>query len=249
MELLIDIGNTNISIAIAKDSKIVKKFYIKTSAKTISPLVFKKYLGRYREKIKKVVIVSVCPPALTLVKKYVKNVVGSSRIFIVGKDITVPVRNLYKNPDKVGQDRLLLSFAAGKICRKPIVVVDFGTAVTFDYLNRKGEYEGGLIFPGIRIALSSLESRAALLPKIRVKPVKGFVGKDTFSSMNNGIVYGYAALCDGLIELFMKRFGPNISVIATGGDAPLIARYSRYFKKVKSDLIFDGLIGLARNAR
>jgi len=244
MNLLIDIGNTNTSIAVTKGTKFLKKYFIHTSKKEISRTSFQRLLGKYVPGIDQVVIVSVVPEFFSILRKALKDVAPGKKVLVVGKDVKVPIKNLYKKPGEVGQDRLVTAFAALKKYKAPLVTVDFGTAVTMDYVNKKGEYEGGLIFPGLRLALGSLVKHTALLPHINIKPTRGFVGKDTRGSMNNGIIFGYAALCDGLVEQFRKKYGSKLKVVATGGDARFISKYSRQIKTVSPDLIFEGLLRL-----
>ena len=241
MNLLIDIGNTNTSLAITRGKRIVKKYFIHTSRKSIFPKSLKRLLGRNISEIDRIVLVSVVPQFLSLLKKNLKTVLPKAQIFVEGKGVKVPIRNKYKKPREVGQDRLVAAFAAKKLLGAPVVSIDFGTAVTLDCVNRKGEYEGGLIFPGLRLALGSLTNEAALLPKVDIRPVKGLVGRDTRGSMNNGILFGYASMCDGLIEKLRKKYGKALKVVATGGDAGLVARYSRRIKKIHPDLVITGL--------
>ncbi len=241
MYLLIDIGNTNTQIAVARGKKIVKRYFIHTSKENISQRSLKRLLGEKVSGIDKVVIVSVVPAFLKILKNTIKVILPKAEIKVVGKDIKVPIKNRYKDPKQVGQDRLVTAHAAAVKFGKPIVSIDFGTAVTFDFVNKKGEYEGGLIFPGLRIALNSLEHEAALLPKIDIRPTKTLIGKDTQTSMNNGVLHGYAGVCDEIIEKFRKKYGPKVKVVATGGDAKLVAKYSKHVNKVTPDLIFTGL--------
>ena len=242
MKLLIDIGNTNTSVALSQGKKIHKVYFIHTSKKQVGPAAFKRMLGKHLKYIESVVVVSVVPKFLAIINKNLKSILPAVPVRIVGKNIKVPIPNKYKDPLQVGQDRLVLSYAAMKKYGTPVVVVDFGTAVTMDVVTVKGEYEGGLIFPGMRLALGSLSRNAALLPKaVDLKPTRGLVGRDTVSSMNNGILYGYAAMCDGMIDLLRKRYGNSLKVIATGGDAALVARYSQRINKTSPRLIFFGL--------
>ncbi len=241
MKLLIDIGNTNTSIAIAKGGKIRKRYFIHTDKRQVEPRAFKRLLGAYLDKIDTVVIVSVVPKFLSIVEKSLASCVGRAAVLVVGRDIKVPMKIKYKKPREVGQDRLVTSFAASRLCGSPVLVVDFGTAVTFDLVNEKGDYEGGLIFPGLRLSLASLVRNTALLPKIELAPARGLIGRDTRASMNKGIIYGYAAMCDGLVRLFREKYGQNLKVAPTGGDAKLIAKHSRHIKKVYPDLVFTGL--------
>ena len=245
MNLLIDIGNTKCSLAVTEGRRIRKRYFIHTDKKEVQPASLKRLLGAYRNKIDDIVIVSVVPKFLTIVKKSLKAVVPDAGIRIVGKDIIVPMKIKYKIPEEVGQDRLVTAYAAREENTTPLLVIDFGTAVTFDLVNRKGEYEGGLIFPGLRLSLESLENNTALLPYIDVHPIRGLIGKDTKGSMNKGIVLGYASLCEGIIKRFRKEFGKSLRVLATGGDSALIARYAEGIEEVAPDLVFKGLSRLA----
>jgi type III pantothenate kinase len=241
MKLLVDIGNTNTSMVVSEKGITRKRYFIKTLKKQIEAVSLKRLLGRYLGKIDEIIVVSVVPGFLRTFIKSVRSVTPGVPVRIVGKDIKVPIKVKYKSPAEVGQDRLVTSFAAFEIYGGPLVVIDFGTAVTFDVISGKGDYEGGLIFPGLRLSLKTLSMEAALLPRIELAPVRGFIGKDTRSSMNNGVLYGYASVCDGLIERFKKKYGSKTGVIATGGDAALIGRYSRNIDKVHDDIIFSGL--------
>jgi len=241
MRLLIDVGNTNTSIAIVKGEKIRKKYFIHTSREKIEQKALKRLLGADLREIDRAVIVSVVPKFRTVFKKSMKAIAPKIRVQFIGRDIKVPIKIKYKKPGEVGQDRLVTSFAAQQVCGLPVLIIDFGTAVTFDLVSEKGEYEGGLIFPGLRMGLKSLVRDTALLPKIEVKATRGLIGRDTRGSMNKGILYGYAAVCDGFVGSFRKQYGRKLKVVATGGDAGLVARYTRHVKTVCPDLIFTGL--------
>ena len=159
---------------------------------------------------------------------------------VVGENIKVPLTCEY-NKRQIGQDRLVTAFAASVLYGLPIVIVDFGTAVTFDVVSRKKSYLGGLIVPGIKMSLESLFERTALLPKTYLKKTVSFIGKNTQSSISSGMTYGYAALCEGMIKIFRKKISKNIKVIATGGDATLISRFSPSIKNVDINLSLKGL--------
>ncbi|MBD3426078.1 MAG: type III pantothenate kinase [Candidatus Omnitrophica bacterium] len=246
MKLLMDIGNTNCTIALSDKGSILKKYFIHTSKKEVQPAALRRLLGGRRGKIDDVVIVSVVPAFLRVFKKSISSVLPGVKVRIVGRDIKVPIPIKYRKPEEVGQDRLVTAYAAMGLLGSPVIAIDFGTAVTMDYVNSSGAYEGGLIFPGLRLALASLSEEAALLPSIDLRPAKSLLGKDTASSMNNGILYGYSSMCDGIVDRFRKRLGKKLRVIATGGDAELVSRYSRSIKKVRPDLILEGLMLLIR---
>ena len=241
MKLLIDIGNTNSSLAVTSGKKIIKKWFIFSQKKQVEPVSLKRLLRSYIKDIDTIVIVSVVPKFLKVFRASLKKVVPKASIKVVGKDLKVPIKNNYSKPRQVGQDRLVAAYGAYKEFGAPLLIIDFGTAVTFDLVSKKGAYEGGVIFPGIRLGLSSLSDHAALLPKVDIKPQKGLIGKDTKGSINKGIIYGYASLCDGMITKFRSKYGKDLKVVATGGDASLIAKYSQNLKTISKDLIFMGL--------
>jgi len=148
---------------------------------------------------------------------------------------------LYRRPAQVGQDRLVNAYAAFFSYGAPLIVIDFGTAVTFDVVSQKREYLGGMILPGLKISLDSLAQRTALLPSIRLTSPAEFIGRDTKNSMLSGIVYGFSSLVDELCRKIKKKLGSKARVVATGGDAGLIGRYCRVINKIDKDLTLKGL--------
>ena len=241
MRLLIDIGNTNTGIVLEEKNKTNIFYFIKTSRKLIEPVSLKRLLGKNLKRIDTILIVSVVPIFLEILTKSLGSIFPEIIPKVVGRDLIVPLKIKYDDPNEVGQDRLLVSFSAKSLFATPVLIIDFGTAVTFDLVNEKGEYEGGLIFPGIRLSLNSLTDNAALLPHIELKDQFGLIGKSTRDSMNKGILFGYAEMCDGMILRFKEIYGPDLQVVATGGDASLIAKNSKYINQVNSDLLFSGL--------
>jgi len=244
MLLTIDIGNTSITLGIFDKKKLVFKDMIQTKA-TSFPAKCVAGIRRFphKNKIDGIIISSVVPAALTALEKALKKVY-KMRPIVVGRDVKAPIKNLYEQPEQVGQDRLVNAVAACELygkTRKPIVVIDFGTAVTFDVISKKGEYLGGIIFPGIRLSLETLVKRAALLPKISIKSPKNLVGNNTKDSMRSGILNGYASLCDGITNRIRAIYGKKIKIISTGGDALLISLFSSVLKKNDQDLTLKGL--------
>ena len=236
MLLAIDIGNTNVNFAlIEKRGKIKRKFSVPTQNLTLALKRTEKI-----KKINKIIIVSVVPKALEKLKRGLKRSFKNTKIVVVGRNIKVPLKCKY-NKREIGQDRLITAFAAGQIYGLPILIVDFGTAVTFDFVSKGSVYVGGLIVPGIKMSLESLSERTAMLPKTYLKKTRSFIGKDTHSSIRGGMIYGYASLCEGMISLFKKKIDKNIKVIATGGDAALISRYTRSMKRIDPNLSLKGL--------
>ena len=231
MLLAIDVGNTNASACIFKGKKLTARFnFLKD---------FKKYSGKFDE----VIIVSVAPKrlkkVLSLLKKTYKGPISQ-----VGKDIKVPLRSGY-NPKQIGQDRLVTAYAASVIYGRPILIIDFGTAVTFDVVSETSKYLGGLIFPGIKMSLESLHNKTALLPEVELEKPRGFIGKDTQTSIRNGLIFGYSHVCEGMISRFTKEF-KNLKVVATGGNVPLMAKYACHIETIDPLLSLKGLYLLAK---
>ena len=226
--LAVDIGNTNTKAAVFSGGRI-------------------RYPGRLedacRKGIDKVVVASVSPERLKktlpgLIKKY-----GNKAVHIIGKDIRVPLRSLY-NPRQIGQDRLVTAYAASVLYGTPVLIIDFGTAVTFDVVSKKGVYMGGIIFPGIKMSLESLHKKTALLPKVALRSARGFAARDTKTSISNGIIYGYSYVCRGIVSRMSGQFR-GLRIVATGGDAELIGRYAPGFEVVDKDLSLKGIRLLA----
>src|SRR3989338_5493810 len=148
---------------------------------------------------------------------------------VVGRDIKVPIPNRYKNPKQVGQDRLVNAYSGYVQYGSPrggsLIIVDFGTAVTFDVVSKKGEYLGGLIVPGLEIARDALSEKTALLPKIKLVLPKKIIGKTTEESIRSGLFYGWAALTDCLTGKLRKKLGPAAKIIVTGGDGGKNGRF------------------------
>jgi len=236
MLLAIDIGNTSINFGVFKGKRLVKKFCIPTIKYNSKRL--KVCLAKAR--IDDAIICSVVPAVSKNLFRDLKKTL-SKRPLVLGKDVTLPVKNLYRDPGQVGQDRLVNAFAASSIYGVPLIVVDLGTAVTLDVISKRGEYVGGMILPGLEISLDSLAERTALLPKIKLSKPKELVGRDTKSSINSGIVYGFAALVDDLTQRTKKEVGKQAKVIATGGNIDLIAKYCKNIHKIDKNLTLKGL--------
>lgn len=246
--LAIDIGNTNITAGLFIGEKLTVKDNTPTHASYLYERFFKRLLRPAELKpdgLEGIVISSVVPLALSrLVMELSK--MFSCKIVIIGRDLKVPIRNMYKNKSEVGQDRLVNAFAARSLYGAPAVIIDFGTAITFDLVSRKGDYLGGLIMPGIEMSLSSLYRKTALLPKVELKAAPSIIGRDTVNSMRGGILFGFGAMCDGLVRQYSAILGRNIKVIATGGNSKLIKKYARSIQAVDEDLTLKGLMLMTR---
>ena len=239
----IDIGNTNITAGVFKGEVLAAKAKIPTNTYSLYESGFKSLfkkaglcLGEERE----VIISSVVPVALARVVMHF-NKIAKCRMTILGRDMKVPIRNLYRNKSEVGQDRLVNAYAAKVLYGSPAVVIDFGTAVTFDVVSKKGDYMGGLIMPGIGISLSSLYEKTALLPRVELKDAPHIIGKSTVNSIRGGILFGFGAMCDGLVAKYKKVLGKPLRVIATGGNASLIKKYAHSIQILDEDVTLKGL--------
>lgn len=237
MLLAIDIGNTNIDLGLFRGNRLIKRYVIPTGSKN-----YRVYLKKIasRNKIKEAIISSVVPKAAKVLGKELAGLLVK-RPYIIGKDISVPIRNLYRKPRQVGPDRLVNAYAGVVFYGAPLIVVDFGTAVTFDVISGNKEYLGGMILPGLGISLDALAERTALLPKTKLKRPKEFIGRDTKASILSGIIYGFASLTERLAEKIKDKIGKKALVIGTGGNIGLICGYCRAFDKIDRDLTLKGL--------
>ncbi|MCX5702486.1 MAG: type III pantothenate kinase [Candidatus Omnitrophica bacterium] len=244
MLLTVDIGNTNINFGIFKGLRLVKKFFIPTKDYSIRRI--KSELRKYS--IKESIIASVVPKACNILEKDLKSLF-TRRPCVLGKNTKVPIINFYRNPSKVGQDRLVNAYAGVMLYGAPLILIDFGTAITIDVVSKKKEYLGGLIIPGLGISLTALAKHTALLPRIKLSDPKELIGSDTKNSILSGIVYGFSALADNLAERIKDKIGMGAKIVATGGDIGLIAKYSKCIDKVDRDLTLKGLNIIFRAAK
>jgi len=193
-----------------------------------------------RNALRGVIISSVVPTALKKVRSDIRRLTDCD-IYVLGENLRVPIKNRYTRPQQVGQDRLVNAFAAKEKYGYPAVVIDFGTAITFDCISGKGEYLGGVILPGIRISFEALHKKTALLPKVNIYPTGNIIGKNTAESIRAGILFGYGTMCDGLVRKFRKIIGGNVRVIATGGNCSLLKRYTGSIQTADELLTLEGL--------
>ena len=226
MILAIDIGNTTVEFGFVEDGKILDSFKLYSNVDKTADDWFiniKSILSSGLEKkIKDFVISSVVPQIESKITNAIK-LRFKKKPLIIGKDLDIPVKNKYKNPQEVGIDRLVNAYGAIKKYSSPLIIVDLGTAITFDVVNKEGEYEGGAIFSGIDSSLKALFSKTAKLPMVSITNIKNVVGKTTVESIQSGIFNGYCSLIEGMVMRITNEFGYSFNTVLTGGNANLIS--------------------------
>src|SRR5437016_6726454 len=190
--------------------------------------------------IRGIVISSVVPPLDSTLRQVCERYFKLKPLFIEpGVKTGMPVH--YENPAEVGADRIVNGVAAFEKYGGPCVVVDFGTATTFDAVSKKGEYLGGVIAPGIGISAQALFEHTARLPLVDIRQPAKIIGTNTVASIQSGLFFGYLGLVDGILDRLLAQLGPETKVVATGGQAKLIGEHSKYIKMVDDLLTLDGL--------
>ncbi len=246
MLLTIDIGNTNTSLGVYRDENLIAHWRMATAQYRTSDeygvLAREMFAvaGLDHEKITDVIIASVVPTLNFTFKEMSERYFARKAIFIDNTiDSGMPI--LYNPPSDVGADRIVDAVAAVHRYGKPCIVVDFGTATTFDAINDKGEYLGGVITPGITISSDALFQRAAKLPRVEIRRPERVIGSSTVGSIQSGLYYGYAGLVDGILRRMIAELGAETRVVATGGLAPLISKASELIDTVDDTLTLEGL--------
>src|SRR3989338_658585 len=250
MLLAIDIGNTTVSLAVMRGKRVVRVRFIENSAmRSALNQELRRIKGLF-PKLGEVILCSVVPDNLRIVERAVRRHLKTKPL-VVGRDIKVPIKNKYRNPGQVGQDRLVGAYAVKELYGCPAVIIDLGTAITFDVVSSKGDYEGGMIVPGIRLSAEALFQKTALLPRVETfKIPRAMIGRETKDSILSGIFYGYGAMCRGLIDELAGQVKGRPKVIVTGGHTRLMRRFiARKITKVDECLIFKGMQLLAHSGR
>lgn len=245
MLLVIDIGNTNITLGVFENEKIVQSWRLATDIKRTEDEygVFLKNLLRETnldKKISNAVIASVVVQLTEKIEIALKKYLGIDSLIISHKIKTNVVLKT-DNPSQVGADRIVNACAAAKLYSTPAIVVDFGTATSFDIVNEKNEFIGGIITAGMKIQAEALSSKTSKLPKLNIEAPEHAIGRNTIEAMLSGIVRGHAAMIDGLILECEKELGQKATIIATGGYSAVISKYlNRKFDYINPDLTLIG---------
>jgi len=252
----IDIGNTNIVLGVTHEDRILNHWRIRTekdiTADELGILIGNLFKASDLEMktVTDIILSCVVPPLLNTFEEFARRYFQIQPL-IVGPGLKTGMPILYDNPKEVGADRIVNAVAAYEKYGRGLIIVDFGTATTFDVVSEEGAYIGGAIAPGVIISCEALFQKASKLPRVEIfaKP-RNVIAKDTISSMNVGIVYGYAGLVDGLCTRIKKALGREMTVVATGGLAPLICEESETIQYVEPFLTLEGLMILfERNRR
>lgn len=246
MLLTIDVGNTNIVYGLFQGHRLAHQFRVESSRGRTSDeyaVVLRQLLAMAEVPTGAVtgaIVASVVPALTEPMTALVRRAFGKEAL-VVGPGIRSGMPILYENPKEVGADRIVNAVAAFERVKGGCIVVDFGTATTFDCVTPRGEYLGGVIAPGVNISADALFARAAKLPRVEIARPPRVVGRNTIHSMQSGIVYGYVGLVDGLIERLVQELGYPCKVIATGGLASVIGPLSSRIEEVDDELTLVGL--------
>lgn len=246
MILAVDIGNTNIVVGCIKGEKILFVERLSTdSTKTVLEyaISFKNVLELYQihsEQIQGAILASVVPPVTNIVRDAIHKVTAK-KIMIVGPGIKTGLNILMDNPAQLGSDLVVNAVAGIAEYKPPLIIFDFGTATTISVIDKKKNYIGGMIMPGIRISSDTLTSRTSQLPKISLEAPKRVIGTNTIDCMKSGVILGNAACMDGMIQRIEETLGEKATVLATGGLAQCIISHCKEKVTLDNELLLKGL--------
>ena len=247
MLLAVDVGNTHTVFALCSDNKIEDSWrfttdHQRTEDEYASQLLYlMREQGHSSESVKGAVISSVVPDALFPLRQCCKKYFDCDPFILGRSELDIGMNVKIDRPDELGADRLVNAVAAWQEYQRSLIVIDFGTATTFDVVNGNGDYVGGLIAPGVMLSLEALQQAAAQLHGITVKRPEKVVGTNTTTAMQSGVYYGYLGLIEGIVSRIKQEHDADMPVIATGGLAPLYSESSDLIDKVDPELTMRGL--------
>ncbi len=246
MLLAVDIGNTSIAFGVFENEKLRATWRIATVIHRMADeyavllLNLLRHQGLDTSDIKEVALCSVVPPLTATFEELFQRYFNISPLVVVA-GVKTGVRIHVDNPREVGADRIVDAAAAHYLYRGPVIVVDLGTATTFDTVSKEGDYLGGAIAPGISTAAEALFTRTAMLPRVELVRPKRAIGTNTIAAMQSGIIFGYVGLVEGVVARIQQELGEKAKVVATGGYAGLIAKETTVIDEVNPDLTLVGL--------
>ncbi|MBQ4429494.1 MAG: type III pantothenate kinase [Clostridia bacterium] len=246
MLLAIDIGNTNITIGCMKDDELICEVRIATDKTRTSDqygVEIKSMLETFGcriEDIEDCIISSVVPPVFNAVRNGVYKIIKKPPM-VVGHGLKTGLDIRLDNPASVGSDRIVIAVAALAKRQAPLILIDIGTATTIEVIEPKNMYLGGVIMAGPRISIDALTSRTAQLPGINLDQPGNVIAKNTVDAMRSGVMYGAAAMLDGVIDRMAEELGHTSTIIATGGSAPYIIPLCKHDIILERDLLLQGL--------
>ncbi|HBY63578.1 MAG TPA: type III pantothenate kinase [Solibacterales bacterium] len=246
MLLALDAGNTNVTIGLFDGKRLLRRWRLRTVHEQTADEWGIKLRNLFAldgvafDAVRGVMIASVVPPLDTTLGEMSRRYFASEPRF-VNWNTTTGLTIRYDNPREVGADRIVNGVAAFHKYGGPCIVVDLGTAITFDAVSAQAEYLGGIICPGVGISIGALFSKTARLPLVDFREPEKLIGTNTVGSIQSGIYYGAIGMIDGIIQRLMEIMGPDTKVVATGGQAHMILRGSRYLQSVDEDLTLEGL--------
>jgi len=252
MLLAIDAGNTNTTFAVFEGDEILGEWRAGTSGAQTADEYFV-WLSNLMslvdisfEDIDSAIIASVVPQSLFNLRTLCRRYARCEPIVVGEPDVDIGIRILIEKERDVGADRLVNAVAAHKHHGGPAIIVDFGTATTFDVIDADGNYHGGVIAPGINLSLSALHMAAAKLPRIAIERPTKVIGDDTVSAMLSGVYYGYVGLIEGLVSRIKQDYGEQMKVLATGGLAVMFSDGTDCLDAIDRDLTMKGLLEISR---
>jgi type III pantothenate kinase len=246
MLLTIDIGNTNVTIGVFEHERLRHTWRMATAINKMADEYAIFLLNAFTHEglkpsdITGIVLCSTVPPLLIIFNEVFQRYFNAKPI-VVGPGIKTGVRIHFDNPREVGPDRIANAAAVNHLYKGPTIVVDVGTATTFDIVTGEGDYIGGVIAPGIAHAAEALFSRTAALPRIELVAPKQTIGQNTISGMQSGIIFGYVGLIEGIIERIQRELEEKATVVATGGYAYIITPETTVIDAINPDITLIGL--------
>jgi type III pantothenate kinase len=246
MLLTVDIGNTNITLGVFEGEELRATWRMATNVNHVADeyasllITLMRYNGMETSDIKEIALCSVVPPLQSTFEELFKRYFHTSPL-VIGPGIKTGVRIRFDNPREVGPDRIANAAAAHHLYGGPVIVVDVGTATTFDTVSKEGDWMGGAIATGIGTAAEALFSKAAALPRVELVHPEHAIGTNTIAAMQSGIIFGYVGLIEGIVARIQQELGEKATVVATGGYAELIARETKVIDKINPDITLIGL--------